>query len=90
MLELSNVDLGGFSIEEIFAQLLALNSWSGQICCLIIAGSSPGIGEGVVLSTAGRQAKVAEHAAGPVVDYDQSFSYLFYPHTGTAQAAGQD
>lgn len=33
---------------------------------------------------------MGEHAAGPIVDYDKSFSYLFYPPTESAQAAGQD
>lgn len=89
LLNLKQVDLGGFSIGGIFAQVVALDSRPGQIRKLVIAGSSPSIGEGVVANTPERQKKSAEHAAGPVVDYETSFSYLFYSPTETAQAAGQ-
>lgn len=90
LLGLSTVDLGGFSIGGIFAQLIALNSRPGQIRRLVVAGSSPSIGDGVVPNSSDRAAKVLEHAAGPVVDYDESFSYLFYSPTASSQAAGQD
>lgn len=89
LLGLRKVDLGGFSLGGVFAQMIALNSAPGQIRRLVVAGSSPSIGEGVQVNSPERATKMREHAAIPVLEYDNSFYYIFYPPTETAQAAGK-
>ena len=89
LLQLKEVDLLGFSLGGMCAQLVALNAAPETIRRLIIAGSSPSIGEDMLSHQPEQQQEVGQLASLPVCDYDNCFHRLFFHPSATSQAAGQ-
>lgn len=89
LLELKEIDLLGFSLGGMCAQMVALNAPSGTIRRLIIAGSTPSIGEGMIRHPPEQQQEVGKLATLAVCDYDNCFYRLFFYPSATSQEAGR-
>lgn len=87
-LDLHDVDVLGFSLGGMVAQLVALNADPAalRVRRLILAGTAPSAGEGVVAAPeAGRVAKV-----GGTKDVGlETFKVLFFPRTEEGEAAAE-
>jgi pimeloyl-ACP methyl ester carboxylesterase len=69
--------------------VVALNAPAGQIRRLIITGSGPSAGEGVITHPIEQQKQVGQLAGQPRPDYDNSLYRLFFSPSETSQAAGK-
>ena len=88
-LEISQVDLLGFSMGGYIAQMVTLNGSPGLVRRLIIAGSGLSYGEDALPHPVERQKEVGAIAGAPEPDYDGCFSKLFFDPSPTSQAAGR-
>lgn len=88
-LQLSQVDLLGFSMGGYIAPLVHLNGGEALIRKLVIAGSGSSIGADVQLNTADRSAQLTECATRPEPDYDNCFRTIFFSPSDSSQAAGR-
>lgn len=87
-LNIKQVDLFGFSMGGMIAQLVTLDQPSPRIRKLIIAGSGPSYGEGQYEHPAERQAEIGRIAGSPAPKYEDGFDTLFFTPSETSQAAG--
>lgn len=88
-LDVKQVDLFGFSMGGMIAQLVALDQATPRVRKLIIAGSGPSHGEGVTEHPASRAVEVGRLAGKPEPKYDDGFDTLFFAPSATSQAAGK-
>lgn len=89
LIEAREIDLLGFSMGGYIAQMVALNAPRGQIRKLIILGSGPSGGEGVINHSTEQQKQVGQLAGQPQPGYDNSLYRLFFAPSDSSQAAGQ-
>ena len=89
LLGLKEIDLLGFSIGGMCAQMVALNAPAGTIRKLIIAGSNPSVGVNRAQHPPEQQQEVGKLAGLPVCEYDNCFYRLFFHPSKTSQVAGQ-
>jgi pimeloyl-ACP methyl ester carboxylesterase len=89
LIGLERIDLLGFSIGGMCAQMVALNAPAGTIRKLIIAGSTPSVGENMAQHPPEQQQEVGKLASQPVCDYNNCFYRLFFHPSKTSQEAGQ-
>lgn len=88
-LKVSKIDILGFSMGGYITPLVYLNAPQGLVRRLVVAGSGPSGGEGLVSPTPERLQEIAELAGGATPDYSNCFHKLFFLNTPTSQAAGQ-
>jgi pimeloyl-ACP methyl ester carboxylesterase len=90
LVEVKELDVLGFSMGGAVAQLVALNGRKGLVRKLILAGTTPSAGEGILGLNEEEQAKVVKHATVPVAEFDNAFSYLFWHNSETSQKEGRE
>lgn len=89
-LDLPPIDLFGFSMGGMIAPLVHLNGPPNLVRALILAGTGPSAGPGVLPNAPDRTATVAQLASQPTPDYANCFSTIFFlPESPTSQAAGR-
>jgi pimeloyl-ACP methyl ester carboxylesterase len=89
LIDVKEVDLLGFSMGGYIAQMVALDAPGGQIRRLIITGSGPSAGDGIIDPSVEQQKEVGQLAGQPQPDYDNALYRLFFAPSETSQAAGQ-
>lgn len=82
------VDLLGFSMGGMIAPLVHLNGPPNLIRKLVLAGTSPSAGDGILANGPERAAKTTECATQPLPNYANCFSTIFFTPSPTSQAAG--
>lgn len=89
LLNISQVDVLGFSMGGLQTPLVYLEGPKGLVRKLIIAGSSASAGEGIVNNSVERTEEVARLSGAPKLGYEDGFDKLFFALTPSSQAAGK-
>lgn len=89
VMQVREVDVLGFSMGGYVAQMVALNAPAGRIRRLVLAGTGPSAGEGVVRHSVEQQKEVGRLAGQPQPGYDNALFRLFFAESETSQAAGR-
>ncbi|ETS83247.1 hypothetical protein PFICI_05123 [Pestalotiopsis fici W106-1] len=88
-LEISKVDILGFSMGGFVAPLVHLNGPRGLVRKLIIAGSGPSAGEDLKTHSQERKEAINAYAAGPEVTLE-NMQKLFFYDSDTSRKAGEE
>lgn len=87
-IDVSKVDLLGFSMGGYIVQMVTLNG-KGVVRRLVIAGSGLSYGEDATDHPVERQKQIGQIAGNPEPNYDNCFSKLFFYPSEISQAAGR-
>lgn len=89
LIQVKEVDVLGFSMGGFIAPLVHLDGPAGLVRKLVIAGSGPSAGEGVVNHSEEQNNEVGRLAGQPTPGFDDGLDKLFFAPTPTSQAAGK-
>ena len=89
LIHVKELDVLGFSMGGFIAPLVHLDGPQGLVRKLVIAGSGPSAGEGVLRHSDEQNAEVGRLAGQPTPAFDDGLDKLFFAPTPTSQAAGQ-
>lgn len=88
-LNISKIDILGFSMGGFIAPLVYLNGPKGLVRKLIIAGSGPSAGEGLTQDSEDRREAINIYAAGPEVTLEHMQKLFFYDSDSSRKAGEQ-
>lgn len=89
LLGLDQVDILGFPMGGMIAPLVHLDGPKGLVRKLVLAGTGPSAGEGILSNSEERTNGTNQRASEPEGNYDNCFNVLFFYPSDTSQAAGQ-